>query len=106
MLASPSMRHRLAALIAVAGLAACGPSTQPPPVAPFTVVEATIPDMQAAMAAGRVTSRELVTQYLTRIATYEDGLNAVIAVNPKALEQAEALDRERAAGKVQRLLTR
>jgi len=94
------MRHRLAALIAVAGLAACVPSTQPPPAAPFTVVEATIPDMQAAMAAGRVTSRELVTQYLTRIATYEDGLNAVIAVNPRALEQAEALDRERAAGKV------
>jgi amidase len=67
---------------------------------PFTVVEATIPEMQAALREGRVTSRELVTQYLIRIATYEDRLNAVITVNPKALEEADALDRERKAGKI------
>ena len=30
----------------------------------FTVVEATIPEMQAALEQGRVTSRELVQQYL------------------------------------------
>ena len=66
----------------------------------FTVVEATIPEMQAAMKEGRLTSRELVTQYLVRIATYEDRLNAVIAINPKALEEADARDRERKAGKV------
>ncbi len=52
------------------------------------------------MADGRVTSRELVQQSLTRIATYEERLNAVLAVNAHALEQAEALDRERKAGKV------
>ena len=40
---------------------------------PFTVVEATIPDMQAALKSGRVTSHELVQQYLERIATYEVG---------------------------------
>ena len=67
---------------------------------PFSVVEATIPEMQAALREGRVTSRELVTQYLIRIATYEDKLNAVMTVNPKALEEADARDRERAAGKV------
>jgi amidase len=67
---------------------------------PFSVVEATIPDMQKALREKRVTSRELVLQYLVRIATYEDRLNAIITVNPKALEEAEALDRERAAGKV------
>ena len=67
---------------------------------PFSVVEATIPDMQAALRSGRVTSRELVTQYLVRIATYEDKLNAVITVNPRALEEADALDRERKEGKV------
>src|SRR6185295_1410388 len=66
----------------------------------FTVVEASIREMQTAMQQGRVTSREIVTQYLTRIATYEDKLNAIIAVNPHALEEADALDRERAAGKV------
>jgi amidase len=63
----------------------------------FTVVEATIPDLQAALRSGRVTSRELVLQYLARIATYEDKLNAVITVNPRALEEADALDRERQA---------
>lgn len=67
---------------------------------PFSVVEATIPEMQKALREKRVTSRELVLQSLVRIATYEDRLNAVITVNPRALEEAEALDRERAAGKV------
>ena len=67
---------------------------------PFSVVEATIPEMQQALREQRVTSRELVLQYLVRIATYEDRLNAVMYVNPKALEEADALDRERAAGNV------
>jgi amidase len=66
----------------------------------FNVVEATVPQMQAAMAKGQLTSRELVTQYLLRIAMYEDRLNAALAVNPHALEEADALDRERAQGKV------
>ena len=64
---------------------------------PFSVVEASIPDMQAALKAGRVTSRELVMQYLLRIAMYEDRLNGVMTVNRNALAEAEALDRERAS---------
>ncbi len=67
---------------------------------PFNVVEKTIPEMQQALKERRVTSRELVLQYLVRIATYEDKLNAIITVNPKALEEADARDRERKAGKV------
>src|SRR5207248_6372591 len=35
-----------------------------------------------------------------RIATYEDKLHAAITVNPKALEEADALDAERKAGKI------
>jgi hypothetical protein len=66
----------------------------------FRLVEATIPEMQAAMAAGRLTSRELVTHYLVRLAMYEDRLNAALYVNPRALEEADALDRERAQGRV------
>lgn len=66
----------------------------------FSVVEATIPEMQAAMEKRRVTSREMVNQYLARIAIHEDKLNAVMMVNPKALEEAEALDRERAQGRI------
>ncbi len=64
------------------------------------MVEASIPQMQAAMKQGRVTSRQLVTQYLTRIAIYEDKLHAAITVNPAALQEADARDRERARGKV------
>ena len=56
--------------------------------------------MQAAMKAGRTTSHEIVQQYLTRIATYEDLLHAAITVNPQALADADALDRERAQGRV------
>ena len=67
---------------------------------PFSVVEAGIPEMQAALKANRTTSRQLVMQYLSRIATYEDKLTAAILVNPRALEEADALDRERRQGKV------
>jgi amidase len=65
----------------------------------FDAFELTIPELQAAMTAGEVTSRELVAQYLARIEAFDhEGpkLNAVIYVNPRALEEAEMLDRERA----------
>lgn len=67
---------------------------------PFNVVEATIPDMVKALQQGRVTSRELVTQYLVRIAIYENRFHAVMLVNPNALAEADERDRERASGKV------
>ena len=54
--------------------------TQPP----FKVVEASIPEIQAALKSGRITSHDLVQQYLTRIATYEDKLHAAITINPNA----------------------
>ena len=68
---------------------------------PFTVVEATIPEMQARpLKSGRVTSHEIVRQYLERIGMYEEVLHAAITVNPKALELAAERDRERAAGRI------
>jgi amidase len=67
---------------------------------PFSVVEATIADMQAAMREGRITSRGIVQQYLDRIAKHEERLNAIITLNPRALDDADARDRERAQGKV------
>src|SRR5688500_18644837 len=66
----------------------------------FTVVETSIADMQRAMAQGRTTSREIVQQYLTRIALYEDRLNAALAINPRALQEAAERDSERRAGRV------
>ena len=86
----------LAVLFPLTGSAA--PPRKPAP--PFTVVEATIPQMQEALRQGRVTSRELVLQYLARIAAYEDKLHAALTVNREALKEAEELDRERAAGRV------
>ena len=43
--------------------------------------------MRLAMAQGRTTSRDIVSQSLHRIATYEDRLNAIITVNPRALAE-------------------
>jgi amidase len=67
---------------------------------PYNIVEATISEMRTAMEQKRVTSRELVNQYLIRIAIYDHRLHAAISINPKALKEAEQLDRERAQGKV------
>lgn len=92
------MTNSLVFTTAVLLLAAQSPT--PAGKQPFTVVESSIREMQTAMQQGRVTSREIVQQYLTRIATYEDKLNAVIVVNSHALEEAEARDRERTAGKI------
>ncbi len=95
------MKHPLAGLlILTAAAAACTTSTPATRGEPFTIVETTIPEMQDAMQDGRVTSRQLVEQYLIRMALYEDRLNAVMTVNPKALEEADRLDQERASGKV------
>lgn len=58
--------------------------------------EITISAFHAALAAGTLTCEQLVEQYLRRIALYdkqEQGINAIIAVNPNALEQARRLDR-------------
>lgn len=71
----------------------------PPPAPLFEVHERGIPELQAAQTEGRVTSRQLVQSYLARIAAYDQAgpaLNAVVLLNPKALEEADALDRERA----------
>jgi amidase len=90
------MMRPLLVLVAVIALTDF-PASQSPA---FRLVEANIPEMQAAMATGRLTSRELVRQYLVRLAIYEDRLNAALYVNPRALEEADALDRERAQGRI------
>lgn len=66
----------------------------------FNIVEASISDMQKAMHDGKLTSRQLVEQYLTRIAIYEPELRATIAVNKSALVEADRLDKERRDGKI------
>ena len=67
------------------------------------VHEATILELQAALADGTATSIGLVDAYLARIAAYGQqgpALNAMIMVNQLAREEAASRDRERALGNV------
>ncbi|WP_379654667.1 amidase family protein [Pseudoxanthomonas sp. UC19_8] len=71
--------------------------------APLDLETATVTQLEAAMADGALTSETLVRAYLARIAAYDKQgptINAVIALNPKALREARRLDRERKAGHV------
>jgi amidase len=93
------MRCIVVAVLAVSLGCSSNSSGPTDPTPPFSVVEASITDMRRALDEGRTNSREIVEQYLTRIALYEDRFNATIAVNPKALVEADERDRERAAGR-------
>jgi amidase len=70
---------------------------------PYDVVETSIPQLQADMAAGKVTSEALVRAYQARIEAIDragPALRSVIALNPHALDEARALDAERRAGRL------
>lgn len=70
---------------------------------PFAFAEATIDDLQARMAAGTLTARELTAAYLARIEDVDKAgpkLNAIIELNPDALAIADRLDAERKMGRV------
>ncbi|HEY4270410.1 MAG TPA: amidase family protein [Candidatus Udaeobacter sp.] len=66
----------------------------------FDFVEKSIPELQAAMASGGVSSKELVMDYLQRINSLNGLLHSVIEANPDAISIAEDLDRERRRGHV------
>ncbi len=66
----------------------------------FQFVEATIPQLQAAMASGALTSAGLTMGYINRIQSLNPTLHAVIELNPNAVAIATALDNERHAGHV------
>jgi amidase len=59
------------------------------------IIEADIASMQQAMNTGMVTSEQLVHTYLTRIEKYDSIINAILEINPDAIEIARALDQER-----------
>jgi amidase len=64
------------------------------------VDEATVVDLQAAMASGSITSRTLTETYLARIETVDPALRSVLQTNSDALRIADALDSERRSGRV------
>jgi len=64
----------------------------------FDLQTATVADINAAMDAGALSSEKLVSLYLNRIEAYDKKgpkINSVITLNPRALEEARALDVER-----------
>ena len=76
--------------------------TQPDRDTTFAPEEATISGIHAALAAGRTTCEQVVQAYLHRIDAYDDrgpALNALITINPNALETAADQDRIQAASR-------
>jgi Asp-tRNA(Asn)/Glu-tRNA(Gln) amidotransferase A subunit family amidase len=61
------------------------------------LIEMTLESAAAAFARG-VTAVALTQAFLARIATYNPRYNAIITMNPAALDEARAIDRRRAAG--------
>lgn len=59
-----------------------------------------IEDLQKALFKGEVTSEELILFYVQRIKKYDGYYNTIIQLNPKALEQAKALDAKLARGQI------
>jgi amidase len=61
----------------------------------FNVLETTIDDIHSAYKSCRLTARQLVQTYLNRIETYNKqgpAINAIITLNPNALDEADRLD--------------
>jgi len=78
-------------------------STERAESAAFSVVEKTVDELQDAMTRGETTSEDIVREYLARQSLYDrhgPTLRAILALNPRAIAEARALDAERAAGLV------
>lgn len=68
---------------------------------PFSLVEASIADIQDALSSGTITSVELVFQYLRRISKYDcrgPALNSIPILNANVFDEAAASDDRRASG--------
>ena len=84
------------------GLTGSGPGSSAP-VPSFELDEVTVSELQASMASGERTARSITEAYLARIESIDrEGpeLRSIIETNPDALEIADELDAERAAGRV------
>lgn len=94
-LRSINRRRPLAVLAAAVALVASLPAQ-----AGLDLATASIAELEAAMAAGTLSSEKLVQLYLARIEAYDGkgpALNSVITLNQRALDEARALDKERKA---------
>jgi amidase len=93
-----------AALPAFAAARELTPTSAPavPQVAAFELDEISISELQDGMKSGKYTSRSIAEKYLARIDAIDKqgpAINAIIEVNPDALQIADAMDKERKSGK-------
>ncbi|MBI1358356.1 MAG: amidase [Acidobacteria bacterium] len=100
-------RRHFLTLSAALAAASCGeaPQSQPSPAAvgEFELDEATFDDLLRMQSSGERSAAELTRLYLERIEQIDrqgPALNSVIEINPEAEAIAEALDRERAEGRL------
>jgi amidase len=97
------LRRMLALALLLAPLAAQGESKGKDD---FPFLEATVVQLQAAMAAGQLTSEQLTRAYIQRIEKLDQphrgflGVNAIIELNPDAIAIARRMDMMRQQGKV------
>jgi len=61
----------------------------------FSLVEATISDIQNSIRSGQISCRSVVEGYIRRIEVYDQarGINAITVINPNAIERADEVDR-------------
>jgi amidase len=93
----------VAARVAAFVLVAVTVSSQPASAAPYAVEEKSIAELQADLANGATTSEALVAAYIARIEAIDRAgpkLRSVLALNPRAADDARTLDTERKAGKL------
>ena len=99
------LRASIATTVATAAYPALGaarvvdlPPESSPETQYFELDELTVDNLQQALQSGQLTSHSLTVKYLARIQEIDKAgprINAIIEVNPEALEIAATLDRER-----------
>jgi amidase len=94
------MRIATFIIVLLASVAANADANRP---ARFPFEDATIAQLQAAMASGRLTSVELTRAYIGRILALDQdgpGVNSVMELNPDAMDMARRADALRRQGRV------
>jgi amidase len=79
------------------------PAAASTPRQTYSVFEQSVEQLQDAMTRGVTTSEDIVREYLTRMSRYDRNgptFRALLAINPRAMAEARALDAERSAGRV------
>lgn len=69
----------------------------------FSVFEKSVEQLQDALIRGTTTAEDIAREYLTRLSLYDRNgptFRAMLALNPRVVAEARALDAERAAGRV------